>query len=63
MDEAIHKEHNNVAWHQRLEQSMLLCNGSQPMGHDALGGVTYQITCLLDIYIKIHHSSKITVMK
>ena len=36
--------------------------GSQPVGHD-LFGVTYQIPRITDIYIMIHNSSKVTVMK
>jgi hypothetical protein len=45
-------------------------SGSQPVGHNPFGSqmepfteVTYQITCLSDIYIMTHKSSKITVMK
>jgi hypothetical protein len=37
---------------------------SQPVGCNSHGGVcvTYQISCILDIYIVIHNSTKITVM-
>ena len=31
--------------------------------HDILTGVPYQISCISDIYIMIHNSNKITVMK
>lgn len=38
---------------------------SQPVGSDpyGVGGVKYQISCTSDIYMTIHNSSRITVMK
>ncbi|MEJ1272308.1 HNF1 homeobox B [Cricetulus griseus] len=36
--------------------------GSQPVGHDPFGD-SYQISCVSDVYIMIHNSSKMTVMK
>lgn len=35
---------------------------SQPVGHD-LFKVEYQIACISDIYIVIHYSGKITVVR
>jgi hypothetical protein len=37
--------------------------GSQPLGQDPFTRVTYQVSCLSDIYSVVHNSSKITVMK
>jgi hypothetical protein len=45
--------------------------GFQPVGlhpfggayNDPFTGVTYQIFCIFDIYIMIHNSSKIPVMR
>lgn len=42
----------------RLEGS-----GSQPGGHSPFGEVTYQTSCLSDIYITNHNNSKNTAMK
>ena len=48
--------------------SIVFSKGSQLVSHDPFGanhsdGVAYQISCVSGIYVTIHNSSKITVMK
>lgn len=46
---------------------MASISSSQPMGNNPFKvkrpGVIYQISCILDVYIKIHNGSRIIVMK
>ena len=44
---------------QRPRERIAYGSGSQPVGHD-LFGVTYQVSCISNIYITIHNSGKIS---
>lgn len=50
-------------WERRVADEDPHGSGAQPVSLNSSTGATYQISCMSDVYIAVHISSKITALK